>query len=228
MFVAIHQPQYLPWIGYFDKLDRADVFVLLDNVQYKKNEWQNRNRIRTSQGWQWITVPVLYKYPEKINVVKINNAVDWRRKHLNALISNYSKAPFFKEHRLFFEETFARHWEYLGEINLHIIQYLNRALGINKEIVLASRLSLREEPTERLIDICKHVQTDTYLSGKDGAKYMNFDTFAQANIQVTFQDFHHPTYSQLHEPFEPFMSIVDLLFNHGSHSLEIIRSQNRP
>ena len=89
MIVAIHQPQYLPWIGYFDKLDRADVFVLLDNVQYKKNEWQNRNRIRTSQGWQWITVPVLYKYPEKINVVKINNAIDWRRKHLSALVCNY-------------------------------------------------------------------------------------------------------------------------------------------
>ena len=126
-----------------------------------------------------------------------------------------------------FEETFSSHWENLVEINVHIIQYLNRALGINKEIVLASRLSLREEPTERLVDICKHVQADTYLSGKDGAKYMNSDTFAQANIQVTFQDFHHPAYSQLHEPFEPFMSIVDLLFNHGRSSLEIIRSQNR-
>ena len=227
MIVAIHQPQYLPWIGYFDKLDRADVFVLLDNVQYKKNEWQNRNRIRTSQGWQWITVPVLYHYPEKIDAVKINNTTDWRRKHLNALVYNYSKAPFFNEHRLFFEETFSRHWENLVEINVHIIRYLNRALGVNKEIVLASRLSLSEEPTERLVDICKHVHADTYLSGKDGAKYMNPDTFAQANIQVTFQDFHHPPYSQLHEPFEPFMSIVDLLFNHGRSSLEIIRRQNR-
>ncbi|MBM4065593.1 MAG: WbqC family protein [Planctomycetes bacterium] len=227
MIVAIHQPQYLPWIGYFDKLDRADVFVLLDNVQYKKNEWQNRNRIRTSQGWQWITVPVLYHYPEKIDAVKINNTTDWRRKHLNALVYNYSKAPFFEEHRLFFEETFSCHWENLVEINVHILQYLNRALGINKEIVLASSLALREEPTERLVDICKHVQADTYLSGKDGAKYMNSDTFARANIQVTFQDFHHPLYPQLYEPFEPFMSIVDLLFNHGRNSLEIIRSQNR-
>ena len=227
MIVAIHQPQYLPWIGYFDKLDRADVFVLLDNVQYKKNEWQNRNRIRTSQEWQWITVPVLYNYPEKINAVRINNTIDWRRKHLNALVYNYSKAPFFKEHQLFFEEIFSNHWENLVEINLHIIRYLNRALGINKEIVLASRLLPREEPTERLVDICKLVQADTYLSGKDGAKYINFDTFAQANIQVTFQDFHHPVYSQLHEPFEPFMSIADLLFNHGRNSLEIIRSQNR-
>lgn len=228
MIAAIHQPQYLPWIGYFDKLDRADVFVLLDNVQYKKNEWQNRNRIRTSQGWQWVTVPVLYKYPEKISDVKINNTVEWRRKHLNALICNYSKAPFFKEYRCFFEETFSCEWEHLVDINVHIIRYLNKALGINKEIVLASRLVLREEPTERLVDICKYVKADTYLSGKDGAKYMNLDTFSRTNIQVAFQDFHHPIYSQLHEPFEPFMSIVDLLFNHGSRCLEIIRSLNRP
>ncbi len=228
MIAAIHQPQYLPWIGYFDKLDRADVFVLLDNVQYKKNEWQNRNRIRTSQGWQWVTVPVLYKYPEKISDVKVNNTVEWRRKHLNALICNYSKAPFFKEYRCFFEETFSGEWEHLVDINVHIIRYLNKALGINKEIVLASRLVLREEPTERLVDICRYVKADTYLSGRDGAKYMNLDTFSRANIRVAFQDFHHPIYSQLHKPFEPFMSIVDLLFNHGRRCLEIIRSLNRP
>lgn len=226
MIVAIHQPQYLPWIGYFDKIDCADVFVLLDNVQYKKNEWQNRNRIKTSQGWQWITVPVLYKYPEKINEVKINNTVDWRKKHLNALTYNYSKAPFFEKHRKFLEKTFSTNWEFLVEINTHVIQYLINALGINKKIILASSLRLREGPTDRLIDICKHVQADTYLSGKDGAKYMNLDAFAQAKIKVIFQDFRHPIYPQLYEPFEPLMSIVDLLFNHNHNSLKIIRSQN--
>lgn len=226
MIVAIHQPQYLPWIGYFDKIDCADVFVLLDNVQYKKNEWQNRNRIKTSQGWQWITVPVLYKYPEKINEVKINNTVDWRKKHLNALTYNYSKAPFFEKHRRFLEKTFSTNWEFLVEINTHVIQYLINALGIDKKIVLASSLRLREGPTNRLVDICKHVQADTYLSGKDGAKYMNLDTFAQAKIKVIFQDFRHPIYPQLYEKFEPYMSIVDLLFNHNHNSLKIIRSQN--
>ncbi len=227
MIVAIHQPQYLPWIGYFDKIDRSDVFVLLDNVQYKKNEFQNRNRIKTSQGWQWITVPVLYKYTEKINEVKINNTVDWQRKHLSALICNYSKAPFLKEHLGFFEETFSIHWECLVEINIHIIKYLNKALGINKEVLVASNLKLREEPTERLIDICKYVQADTYLSGESGANYMNVDAFTQAKIHVKFQDFHHPVYQQLYDKFEPLMSIVDLLFNHGTHSLEIIRNQNK-
>ncbi len=227
MIAAIHQPQYMPWIGYFDKMDRSDVFVLLDNVQYKKNEWQNRNRIKTSQGWQWITVPVLYQFPEKINTVRINNTVDWRKKHLHALAYNYSKSPFFKEYFGFFEETFSTRWEYLVEISVQIIKFLNEALGINKELVLASRLSLREEPTGRLIDVCKSVQADTYLSGKDGAQYMDIDAFAQAKIQVVFQDFHHPTYQQLHTTFEPYMSAIDLLFNHGRNSLEIIRSSNR-
>jgi hypothetical protein len=228
MIAAIHQPQYMPWIGYFDKMDRAGVFVLLDNVQYKKNEWQNRNRIKTPQGWQWITVPVLYRFPEKINTVRINNTVDWRKKHLHTLAYNYSKSPFFKEYFGFFEETFSARWEYLVEINVHIIKFLNEALGINKELVFASRLTLREEPTDRLIDACKSVQADTYLSGKDGAQYMDLDAFARANIQVVFQDFHHPTYQQLHNTtFEPYMSTVDLLFNHGRKSLEIIRGNNK-
>jgi hypothetical protein len=227
MIAAIHQPQYLPWIGYFDKIDRADVFIVLDNVQYKKNEWQNRNRIRTSQGWQWITVPVLYKYPDKINIVKVNNTVDWRRKHVNALVSNYSRAGYFKTYFDFFEETFSHDWEYLADINIRVIQYLNNALGINKEIILASKLSASEEPNERLIDICRHVQADTYLSGKDGAKYMNLEKFAQANIKVLFQDFHHPVYSQLYPTFEPFMSVIDILFNHGPQSLKIIRECNK-
>ncbi|MBU6392425.1 MAG: WbqC family protein, partial [Planctomycetes bacterium] len=126
----------------------------------------------------------------------------------------------------FLEKTFSTNWEFLVEINTHVIQYLINALGINKKIVLASSLWLREGPTDRLIDICKHVQADTYLSGKDGAKYMNLDAFAQAKIKVIFQDFRHPIYPQLYEKFEPYMSIVDLLFNHNHNSLKIIRSQN--
>ncbi|QTA79487.1 WbqC-like domain-containing protein [Desulfonema limicola] len=97
MTAAVHQPQYLPWLGYFDKMDKADVFCYLDNVQFKKNEWQNRNRIKTSKGWQWITMPVCYRFPQKINEVEINNNVKWQRKHLQALITNYSKSPFFEK-----------------------------------------------------------------------------------------------------------------------------------
>lgn len=225
MIVAIHQPQYLPWLGYFDKIDKSDVFVLLDNVQYKKNEWQNRNRIKTARGWQWITVPVLYKFPQRIRGVRINNRVNWREKHLHALVCNYSKSPYFGDHRSFFEHTYNRNWEYLVDINTHMIKYLVKVLGITTKILIASDFSLRDHPTERLIDICKAVGADTYLSGVDGARYMDMEKFMQAKIKVIVQKFKHPIYNQLFGKFEPFMSIVDLLFNHGHESLRIIRGK---
>ncbi len=226
MIVAIHQPQYLPWLGYFDKIGRADIFVLLDNVQYKKNEWQNRNRIKTAHGWQWITVPVLNEFRQKINQVKINNRVDWKRKHLHALMYNYSKSPYFDEHKPFFEHIYnKKDWEYLVDINTHLIKYLVKALGIGSKILTASNFKLRDHPTERLIDICKAVGADTYLSGVDGYKYMDMEKFEQAEIKVFVQNFKHPTYSQLFGKFEPFMSIIDLLFNHGHESLKIIREK---
>lgn len=222
--VAIHQPQYLPWLGYFDKIDRADRFVFLDNVQYKKNEWQNRNRIRTSQGWQWVTVPVLYSFPQKIREVKINNGLNWRKKHLHALTYNYSRAAYFKDFIGFFEETYNREWSYLVDINIHIIRYLVEALGIETEVFLASELSPSEDPTGRLIDICKSLGADTYLSGVDGVKYMDMERFEREGIRVVVQDFKHPTYNQNFKGFIPNMSVVDLLFNHGDRSLEILRS----
>lgn len=223
MIVAIHQPQYLPWLGYFDKIDRSDVFVLLDNVQYKKNEWQNRNRIRTAHGWQWITVPVLYKFPQKIREVKINNRVDWKKKHLHALVYNHSKSPYFDDHRPFFKDAYNRNWEYLVDISTHMIKYLVRALGIDTKILIASDFNLRDHPTERLIDICRTVGANTYLSGVHGARYMDMEKFMQAEIKVIVQNFRHPVYDQLFRKFEPFMSVVDLLFNHGKESLNIIR-----
>ena len=224
MIVSIHQPQYLPWLGYFSKIDRSDIFILLDNVQFKKNEWQNRNRIRTAEGWQWITVPVLHKFLQKISEVEINNTVQWGKKHLNALITNYSKAPFFKEYIGFFEQTYAQDWKCLVDINIHIIQNLVKIMGIpDKELILASKFESREGPTERLIDLCKQVGADIYLSGKDGAKYLDLDIFKKESVEVIFQDYKHPQYPQLFGGFEPYMSILDLLFNCGPESLSILR-----
>jgi len=224
MIVSIHQPQYLPWLGYFSKIDRSDIFIFLDNVQFKKNEWQNRNRIRTAEGWQWITVPVLHKFLQKISEVEINNTVQWGKKHLNALITNYSKAPFFKEYIDFFEQTYAQDWKFLADINIHIVQHLAKALGISdKKLVHASKYKSREGPPERLVDLCKQVGGDIYLSGKDGAKYMDLDVFEKEGLKVIFQDYIHPQYPQLFGSFEPYMSILDLLFNCGPESLPILR-----
>lgn len=227
MIVAIHQPQYLPWLGYFDKMEKSDVFCFLDNVQYKKNEWQNRNRIKTSQGWQWVTVPVGYRFSQKINEVPINNKVHWARKHLQALITNYNKAPYFNEYIDFFEKIYLKNWSFLSEINIALTQQIREFLGLQeKTVLMASDLVLSEDPTGRLIDICQSVGGDTYLSGEAGSEYMNLDRFRESGVNVIFQDFKHPEYSQCFGQFEPNLSVVDLLFNCGTESLAIIRACN--
>lgn len=224
MIVAIHQPQYLPWLGYFDKMITADVFCYLDNVQYKKNEWQNRNRIKTAQEWQWLTVPVLYRFPQKINEVKINNKVNWKRKHLQALVTNYNKAPFFSEYIGFFEEVYSRDWEFLSELNVYLIEKLRKSLNLDeKQTDLASSLHLSDDPTDRLIDICKALGGDTYLTGRDGVRYMNLERFNQRGVKVKVQEFRHPQYPQLFGDFVSHLSILDLLFNFGPESMEKIR-----
>ncbi len=227
MIVAVHQPQYLPWLGYIHKMIQADVFCYLDSVQYRKNEWQNRNRIKTAQKWQWLTVPVCHRFPQKITEVEINNRHKWKKKHLQALVTNYSKAPFFDNYFSAFEECFTRDWKWLSELNVFLIEHIRSFLGLQqKPTVLASRLALRDDPTDRLIDICKAVGADTYLSGQDGASYMDLDRFESSNIKAIFQKFNHPVYPQLYEEFQSHLSVMDLLFNCGPQSLAIIRKAN--
>jgi hypothetical protein len=222
--VAIHQPQYLPWLGYFDKLDRCDVFCLLDTVQYKKNEFQNRNRIKTADGWQWLTVPVTYRFPQRIEEVGVNQTADWQRKHLQALKTNYSKAPFFENYYASFEEFYQKSYEMIVDVNVASIELLMELLGLERKLVLASSLKVEtEDPTLRLVEICKILGGDFYLSGRDGANYMDIDMFAGHQIDILFQDFKHPQYPQCYGPFEPNMSVVDLLFNCGPESLATIR-----
>jgi hypothetical protein len=221
----VHQPQYLPWLGYFDKMNKADVFCYLDNVQYKKNEWQNRNRIKTAQNWQWLTVPVRYRFPQKINEVKINNTVNWKKKQLQSLVSNYRRSPYFDAYFHVFEELFSKDWEMLSELNIFALARLRELLSLqNKPVVIASSLNLREDPTDRLIDICRALKADTYLAGQDGLKYMDLARFEQNGLKVTTQAFQHPIYPQLFNEFESHMSIVDLLFNCGPESMNIIPS----
>ncbi|MBI3800473.1 MAG: WbqC family protein [Deltaproteobacteria bacterium] len=223
MIATIHQPQYLPWLGYFDKMDQADVFVLLDTVQFKKNEWQNRNRIKTAQGWQWITVPTLHRFPSLIREVQINAEVSWAHKHRQALCTHYGRAPYFQPHRDFFEATYSQRWENLVDLNVHVIRYLTTALGIKTPLVLASTLPTSEEPTERLLTICRSLGATAYLSGRDGGKYMRTSRFAEEGIDLLFQDFTHPVYAQLYGEFLPQLSAIDLLLNCGSASLSILR-----
>ena len=227
MIVAIHQPQYIPWLGYFNKMIASDVFCYLNNVQYKKNEWQNRNRIKTARNWQWLTVPVQYRFPQKINEVTINNTVSWKRKHLQALITNYNKAPFFREYIGFFEDVYSKDWELLSDLNIYFIKQIYRMLNLQqKPTVLASDLDLSDDPTDRLINICQALGGDTYLSGPDGIKYMNLERFKKREVKGIVQNFKHPVYPQLFGDFQSHLSIVDLLFNCGPKSIEKIMECN--
>ncbi len=226
MIAAIHQPQFIPWLGYFDKIDQSDLFIFLDNVQYKKSEYQNRNRIKTSDGWQWLTVPVMYKFPQKINEVRINNSIDWKKRHLHTLITNYSKAKYFEKYIGYFKELYSRGWESISDINIEVVKQLCGFLKIEKRFLTASKFAqglTEEDPTDRLIKLCRLAGADTYLAGKDGAKYMDVEKFTKGGLKLFFQDFHHPVYNQLFGKFEPYMSAVDLLFNHGEEGIEIIR-----
>lgn len=224
MRVAIHQPQYLPWLGYFDKLDSADVFIFLDTVQFIKHEWKNRNRIRTKDGWQWLTVPIIDRFPERIDCVEINARTDWQRKHAQALRQHYGRAPFWDPlgpELIGLLETPRTH---LSKLNVAVTDLLCRYLGIKTSCLLASSLSTREDPTDRLIDLCHAGSATTYLAGQSGPSYMDLTRFVEAGIDVQVQSYRHPEYPQRYQPFVSHLAMIDLLFNCGPESLTILRS----
>jgi hypothetical protein len=226
MIVAIHQPQFMPWLGYFDKILRSNIFVFLDNVQFKKNEFQNRNKIKTAQGEMWLTVPVMYKYPEHLDEVKTNNRVDWRKKHVKTLAINYHKTPYF--HDLFqeVERFYAGNSESISKVNSESVLMLLRMLGARKETEVASALGdFPEEPSERLAAICESLGADTYLSGAGGRAYLDLEPFNKKGITVVFQTFKHPVYPQLYGDFIPNLSLLDLIFNCGPDSLNILEGK---
>ena len=223
MIVSVHQPQYLPWLGYFHKISNSDAFVFLDNVQYKKREYQNRNRIRTRDGCIWLTVPVSHErsFPN-ISDVFVDNSQGWHDRHWKTLSLNYADAKFFDNYRDIFEKIYSERWERLVELNMHIIKSINSILGIDKSIYLESQLNIKTTQTQRIIDICKTLKADTYLSGAGGRKYLDEGLFARNGLKLVYQKFKHPEYTQRYEPFMPYMSIVDLLFNCGDGSMKVL------
>jgi len=219
--LAAHQPQFCPWLGYFDKMRRADVFVLLDDVQFKKNEWQNRNRIKTANGPAWFTVPVLHDFGQEIRRVRIDNASDWQKKSQATLTQNYARAKALSEAAVFFDELFRRRWELLVDINLHTTRWLAKNLKVETETKLSSELKIPGQSTEKLVNLCRALGADTYLAGAGGRDYMDMSLFEQAHVQVQFQDYVHPVYAQLHGQFASHLSALDLVLNAGEESARI-------
>lgn len=225
MVIGILQPGYLPWLGFFEQLYRSDVFVIYDDVQYDKNGWRNRNRVKTANGIQWLTVPVLLKYNDhpQICEVRIDNNTKWRKKHLETIRQSYARTPFFKQYFELFESTFTRDWEYLIDLDIHLIKMLAQALGIPEKLMIrSSTLDIEGDRVDRLIKLCNHFGADTFYEGASGINYIDPTEFQQNGIMVQFQEYHHPEYAQLYGDFVPYLSVLDLLFNCGYNSLDIL------
>lgn len=216
MILAAHQPQYLPWLGYFDKMTRADRFVLLDTVQYKKNEWQNRNRIRAASGSQWLTVPVHARFPARLDEVEADDSAPWRRKHLATLRQAYARAPHRDAVLPALERLLQRPLRRLSEINIEAIRILADLLEVRTETILASSLAgIPEGPDARLIALCRRFGAERYLAGAGGRDYMDLEAWRRAGIEVVFQEFKGPVYDQVRSGFEPNLSAVDFLMHCG-------------
>jgi len=228
VILSIHQPHYLPWVGYLDKMDRADEFVLLDTVQFKKGEWQNRNRFKTAQGPQWITVPILHAFGQLLNEVMIDpRQSSWARKHRQALRTHYGATPHFAWVAERLEPIWEQTWEYLAPLNRATLEAFTDLLGMDTPHIWASKLEpAPEHPDERLISICRQLGAQTYLAGAGGPEYMEMERWEEAGIEVVVHDFTHPEYDQPFGEFLPAMSAVDLLCNCGPESLALIRRAN--
>lgn len=225
MILAAHQLHYLPWLRYFHKIACSDTFVILDNLQFNKNGWQNRNKIKTPEGANVLTVPVFQSFQQPLSEVRIDTKPPWRRKHWGALQSNYGRAPFFRDHEAFFREVYERPWERLNDLNEKILFYLLKALGIKTRVIRSSELKLKGEATERLVGICKELGAEVYLTGSYAAQiYLDPLPFEREGIKLLFQEFDSPPYPQLYPEagFIPELSLVDLLFNSGPKSLEVL------
>ena len=214
--VAIHQPEYLPWLGFFKKMMNSELFVFLDDAQFRKKDWQNRNRIRTKNGTALLSIPVhAHSYPN-INEITIDNNKNWSKRHKKSILYNYARAPYFEEFKDFIESVFEKKFRYLTDLNTEIIKFIMNELEIKPKIVFSSELKISKKGSDRVLDICKRVGADCYITGTSWAQsHLRIEEFKKSNIRVEFQKFQHPIYTQIHGKFIPEMSIIDLLFNEG-------------
>ena len=229
MILTGHQPTYLPWLGLFNKISKADCFVLFDNVQYLPKEWMSRNKIKTPNGEIFLNVPVLKKayLKKKIYEIKINNSLDWKRKHLKSIKLNYSKAEFFNNYIEYFEEIYSKEWIYLLDLNFYMLKLFLKLLNINIKLIRLSELEISGKKSELILNLCMKLKAKNFIFGEQGVNYADIESFKKKEINTIFQNYKHPTYHQLHGKFISNLSIIDLLFNCGSKSLEIINFEQK-
>ncbi|MCL5612344.1 MAG: WbqC family protein [Chloroflexi bacterium] len=223
MNVVILQPSYIPWRGYFHQISKADLFVFYDDVQYDKHGWRNRNQIKTAQGKQWLTIPVHSAGATQgvaIKDVIIDWSKPWARNHIKALTISYSRAPHFKKYLPLLESFYERRDEYIAEFTIETTIILARELGIyHTRFMRSSELSgIEQQRTDRLIQILKQVGGTHYISGPSAKEYIEPEKFSDAHISLEYMQYDYPEYPQLYPPFDPHVSILDLLFMTGSQA----------
>jgi hypothetical protein len=219
LIVAGHQPNYLPWLGFFDKIRLCDIFIIEDIVQFENNGFTNRNRIKVTNGSKWLTVPIEHLgYPLAINEVRIANKAEgnWGQRHWLTLFHNYSKAPFWDKYCSFFKATYDKEWTYLLDLNMHLLQGIMDFLEIRTPLVLASSLKVDGKKSELICAQCKALGGNIQLSGAGAREYLDVERFKEEGIEVVFQEFHYPFYNQLFGEFVPNLSVVDYLFCVGN------------
>lgn len=229
MILTAHQPAYLPWLGYFHKIAVSDAFVVLDDVQFEKNSFINRNRIKTANGPIWLTVPVLLKghLSKTLKEMKINNTVNWRKKHLKSIELNYKSAPYFNRYIDLFRDCYSREWNSLSDLNEYMLKWFLEILNIKVEYYKMSEIELEGKKSDLVLDMCRKLSADLYIFGKLGKDYVKEEDFSAEGIKIYFQNYNHHVYPQLYGNFVSHLSIVDLLFNVGNErALDIIMKGN--
>lgn len=228
MILTSHQPTYLPWLGLFHKIALSDVFCYFDVAQFEHYSFENRNKIKTSNEPIWLSVPLLMEgyTKKKNNEMQIDNTKNWREKHWKSIYINYHKAPHFNDYSSFFENVYKRKWTHLIDLNEHMLKWFLKELSISVSFIKASELGLAGKKSDLVFDMCKKLDANAFIFGKLGEDYARKEDFDRAKIELYFQEYRHPSYTQHRREFVSHMSIIDLLFNHGKKSLDIIMEGN--
>lgn len=220
--ICIRQPGYLPYIGFFKKIESSDIFVYLDDTKYVKNGWDNRNKIKTDTGSMWLTVPIIRKSKDNLEDVLIENSEEWKNKHLKSIQINYKRTPYFEKYLDSIQKIYDKNWKKLINLNLALIEYFNNQLKIETKTMKSSEMKINSTGPKKLLEICQKLNADTYLSGSSGHDYLDEKIFLDQGIKVIYENFQHPTYNQRGKEFLFNMSIIDLLFNEGDNAKKII------
>jgi hypothetical protein len=232
LVVGALQPGYLPWLGFFDQINSVDLFLIFDDLQYTRYDWRNRNKIKGPNGPIWLIVPIIRNFGQSISEARVDNSRNWAERHWKTICQCYAKAPHFNKHRSFFQDIYHSKWDSLCELDMTIIYYLMSQLKIHTQVIRSSEFRLESSfksaacsenrKNERIVFFMKELGGNVLLNGEKSRTYMNEEYLHQHQIDIRIQQYRHPVYPQLHGPFVPYLSVIDLLFNCGEESLEVL------